>query len=197
MSDIRPGAKAIAFKRTSRVLAQCMQVLGWFLLAAAGIALIGSLITALLPSDILGRLREGQAGKRLKILDSEFELPPGTPHKPIVLSILLTILPMCVWTGAVSLLIAGILGLVGAGRPFDNSNARRLSWLAVLAALEPLMEMAAGLAGKGVLAAALGLHSSIAVSGNVSWSLVLLLLLVLSGVFRYGAELQSDVDATV
>jgi hypothetical protein len=198
------STKAKRFKALVKALRIAMTIIGWTCAATACLGALAAATIAFIPSQDLGAYGQARpsadaprAAVNLKILDFELDVEPGMPRQPIILASLLACLPYLAWTGLVAFLLGTMLKRAEAGIPFHADNAKTLGWLALAAICKPAAGMIGGNASKAVLNAGLGLDLGYVFNYDISALLGGLLILVLAGVFRYGAELQHDLDGTV
>lgn len=95
--------------------------------------------------------------------------------------------------------LKGILSAVEKGRPFAPGNARRLSLIGIVFLISSLLltNLQATLVYKILHAANAAGMFSVNFTVNTTMLFAGLLLLILSGIFRYGAYLQEEYDATL
>ncbi len=99
----------------------------------------------------------------------------------------------------VSLYLKGILFAVEKGHPFAPGNARRLSLIGIVLIISALLlpNLQAILVHTILHAANIDGMFSVNFTVNTAILFAGLLLLILSGIFRYGAYLQEEYDATL
>lgn len=101
--------------------------------------------------------------------------------------------------GAALFYLSGVLGMVEKGLPFDRSNARRIASIGFIFLLGSVMVGVAQASVANIIVHSLDLTDLVSVnySANTTMLSAGLLLLILSGVFRYGSYLQEEYDATL
>jgi hypothetical protein len=221
-----PTSKALRFQSAAKVLYWVTIALMWILAAIALIAFICSIVVALIPAERLGNYSGNSLGRFFVfgaksgaevingggrgsdgtgtfhgmdfLYGQSVQLPAGAPLKPIILSISLFTSPLCLLCAAIALFLGRILKAVARGRPFEPDNGKALLWIAICIPALYLFYFAAGFLTIEYLIHSIGLSAHCVFSLRLD-ALVLptLLLLILSGVFRYGSELQRDADETI
>ena len=97
-------------------------------------------------------------------------------------------------------LLRRILQSVSAGTPFVEANARRIraigNLIPVFGLLIQALHWATALVTMDTVAAE-GLHIRASLSPNLTYLFIGLVIIALGEVFRYGSQLQADVDLTV
>jgi len=193
---------AASFKSVSKVMLVIARITIWASFILAGGFAIASIVIAFVPKGSFGVIKGSYDLGELA--SSFFSLKVATPAEGISIKALLlagfsAVLPFCVWGGFFFIPISRILESITKGRPFDPLCAGFLRKLALCVALYPV----AGWACQGFALSALKAFS-VPMNGlnfNFSYDPTMLvfaaLLFILSGVFKYGEELQRDADGTV
>jgi hypothetical protein len=195
-------AKAASFKSLSKVMLVIARIAIWACFILAGGLAIASIVIAFVPKGdfgvIKGSYELGQGAA--SFLSFKAATPAeGISIKAALLAGFTALMPFCFWGGFFFLPISRILESITKGRPFDPLCAGFLRKLALCVALYPV----AGWACQGF---ALSVLKAFAVPMNgfnfgFSYDPTMLvfaaLLFILSGVFKYGEELQRDADGTV
>jgi hypothetical protein len=101
--------------------------------------------------------------------------------------------------GAILLYLSGVLGMVEKGLPFDRGNARRIASIGFIFLVGSVMVGTAQASVANIIVHALNLTDLVSVNYTANTTMLStgLLMLILSGVFRYGSYLQEEYDATL
>lgn len=199
---VRASMKALRFGSLAKVLYVLTKIAMWVLLVLAGLSLLGTIVVGFVPAKEFGVYAEDSSVRAylsMRLFEGQsFRLPIGAPLKPIILSIGISIIPISLICAAIALFLGRMLRSVVLGRPFEPDNGKVLCWIALCLPLLYIVEAVTGF----VLVEYLRRSISFGIDNSLSFDLsriVLpsLLLLILSGVFRYGSELQRDADETI
>jgi hypothetical protein len=117
----------------------------------------------------------------------------------IIVQLLFTIVIYAAVFGCILFYLSGVLKAVENRSPFARENSRRISSMGVVffagSVITGLMQAAT--AHALIVALGLGETMSVDFSFNSTMLMTGLLLLILSGIFRYGTYLQEEYDATL
>ncbi len=189
-------------KKVAFVLEKVFMVLFWCFVAIAALLTIGEVVISLVPASLL-TIKDLTQGD-LSIVSGMFQFDLGDKLKgPIELKPLIQILlPVIILTAIFYLVnfkqLQAILRTVRNDRPFDAKNAKSLWIMSINFILASVILQTAGgivfsTALKMLRISEIGLRVSIGYTNLF----IGILLMVLSGVFQYGNNLQEEFDETV
>ena len=190
-------------KTIARILNVVFKFLFWALIFGGSLLLIAEVVVAFLPSKffILNDLYQGDMLFRIEGLfeyDLAKEIGSQLVVKPIILVVIPAILANCLFYLINIKQIQSILGTIKDDRPFDERNAKSLFTMSVVFITGSILLEVIGNRVFDVILETVGIGG---ISGSPSINLTMLftgvLLLVLSGVFKYGNYLQEEYDETV
>ncbi len=117
----------------------------------------------------------------------------------IVGQILFSVVTYAAIFGAVMFYLSGVLKNVEKRLPFARENARRISSMGLIFLVGSLLTSSVQAGTANVVIHALGLTEMMGVNYSINTTMIMtgLLMLILSGIFRYGAYLQEEYDATL
>lgn len=117
----------------------------------------------------------------------------------IVVQILFSIVVFVSVYGAISYLLSGVLGAIENGEPFQRNNAGRIFSIGLIFLGGSLFVGTAQASAANVIIHAMGLTEALTVNYSANSIMIVagLLMLILSGIFRYGSYLQEEYDATL
>jgi hypothetical protein len=223
---VSTSKNALKFGSIAKILHVLTIVVMWILVAAAGLSLVGSIVVGLIPAEKFGTYAEDNV-RSLSVPESmrgaddvkqalpssvttgtHFAIhlpngqtvpyPVGSPLKPMIMAICFSVMPLSLICASIAFSLARILRLIAQGRPFEPENGKALCWIALCIPIFYLAEGAISFALIEYLRRAIDLHADNSFSVQLNQVILpSLLLLILSGVFRYGSELQRDADETV
>ncbi|MHB8130178.1 MAG: DUF2975 domain-containing protein [Mobilitalea sp.] len=189
-------------KKVAFVLEKVFMVLFWCFIAIATLLTIAEVVISLIPASLL-TIKDLTQGD-LSIVSGMFQFDLGDQfHGPIELKPLVQILlPVIILTVIFYLVnfkqLQSILRTVRNDRPFDEKNAKSL-WIMSINFI--LASVILHNAGGIVFSTALKmLHfSGVGLQVSIGYTnlFIGILLMVLSGVFQYGNNLQEEFDETV
>ncbi|EEG78935.1 DUF2975 domain-containing protein [Dethiobacter alkaliphilus] len=128
---------------------------------------------------------------------AEQSTDPGV-SRTVVAGILYSVVVYSAVYGLVLFFLSGVLKSVEKGTPFIRQNARRLTSIGIVFIVGSVFAGVTQAAAAYAIIQALDL-AALSVNYSVNSNMILtgLLMLILSGVFRYGAYLQEEYDATL
>jgi hypothetical protein len=117
----------------------------------------------------------------------------------IVKQILFSIVVYYAVFGSILFFLSGVLKTVEDGAPFEGKNARRISSIGFIFMVGSLFVGTAQASTANTLIHALRLTDMMSVNYSANTIMIFsgLLMLILSGIFRYGSYLQEEYDATL
>jgi flagellar basal body-associated protein FliL len=117
----------------------------------------------------------------------------------ILVKILFSIVIFAVVYGAISFFLSGVLKAIENGEPFQSNNARRISSIGIVFLVGSFFVGTAQASTADVIIHAMGLTEVLTVNYSANSIMIAagLLMLILSGIFRYGSYLQEEYDVTL
>ena len=117
----------------------------------------------------------------------------------IFVQILFSIVVFTAVYGAISFFLSGVLKTIENGEPFQRNNARRIFFIGLIFLGGSLFVGTAQASAANVIIHAMRLTEALTVNYSANSIMIVagLLMLILSGVFRYGSYLQEEYDATL
>lgn len=117
----------------------------------------------------------------------------------ILVQILFSIVVFTAVYGAISFFLSGVLKTIENGEPFQRNNARRIFFIGLIFLGGSLFVGTAQASAANVIIHAMRLTEALTVNYSANSIMIVagLLMLILSGVFRYGSYLQEEYDATL
>lgn len=117
----------------------------------------------------------------------------------ILVRILFSIMVFAAVYGAISFFLSGVLKAVEKGEPFQSSNARRIFSIGLVFLGGSFFVGTAQASTADVIIHAMGLTEVLTVNYSANSVMIAagLLMLIPSGIFRYGSYLQEEYDATL
>lgn len=194
--------KAASFKSLSKVMLVIARIAIWACFILAGCLGLAAIVIAFVPKGAFGAIKGSyELGPGISpFFTLKAATPPeGIPIKPLLLAGFTALVPFCAWGGFFFLPISRILGSITRGRPFDPLCSGFLRKLALCVALYPVAGWACQGLALSMLKAFEAPMAGLSCSFGYDPTMLVFaaLLFILSGVFKYGAELQRDADETV
>lgn len=117
----------------------------------------------------------------------------------IVKQILFSIVVYSAVFGSILFYLCGVLKTVEYGVPFEQENARRISSIGIIFLVGSLFVGTAEASTANTIIHSLRLTDMMSVNYSANTTMIFsgLLMLILSGIFRYGSYLQEEYDATL
>lgn len=117
----------------------------------------------------------------------------------ILVQILFSIVVFAAVYGAISFFLSGVLKAIENGEPFQKNNARRIFSIGLIFLGGSLFVGTAQASAANVIIHAMRLTEALTVNYSANSIMIVagLLMLILSGIFRYGFYLQEEYDATL
>ncbi|NLB80999.1 MAG: DUF2975 domain-containing protein [Clostridiaceae bacterium] len=117
----------------------------------------------------------------------------------ILVQILFSIVVFAAVYGAISFFLSGVLKAIENGEPFQRNNARRIFSIGLIYLGGSLFVGTAQASAANVIIHAMRLTEALTVNYSANSIMIVagLLMLILSGIFRYGFYLQEEYDATL
>jgi hypothetical protein len=223
---VNTSKSALKFRSIAKILHILTIVVMWILVAAAGLSLVGSIVVGLMPAERFGTYagdyihsapvpesKRGVDGAKQAAPfsvttgthfmihlpgDQKVPYPAGSPLKPMIMAICVFILPLCLICASIAFFLGRILRSIARDRPFEPDNGKAICWIALCIPVFYLAEGTMSFALVEYLRRAIDLRVDNSFSVRLEQVILpSLFLLILSGVFRYGSELQRDADETV
>lgn len=130
-----------------------------------------------------------------------FAVGAVTPDQAVAIfrQMLFSIVIFATVYGAISFYLSGVLKAVENGIPFEPKNVRRLSSIGLIFMVGSLFVGIAQASTANVIIHAMGLTDALTVNYSFNSLMMVsgLMMLILSGIFRYGSYLQEEYDATL
>lgn len=190
-------------KRVTFVLTKVLSVVTWLLVACVVLLSIGGLII-LLMDDKYFTIKDAYKGNISLVIEGWFKYnivgEPGNvlSFKPLVLTIIPTVIVSVVFYIINVKLIKNILKYLLEGKPFDLRSSKSLWMMSINFFVASIVFKIAGSLIALKMMDMLNVETSnIGLLPDVSLVFTGLLLMILSGVFRYGYYLQEAYDETV
>lgn len=200
MSSMKEGFSR--FKSMTRFMSIIVRISIWACFILAACFAVGSVVVALIPGSFLGEMKDSfeiRQGSSTYLTFRPSLPADGVPLKAALVTIFTALVPLCAWGGFFFLPIHRILASILAGAPFAPRNSGHLRSLALCIGLYPV----AGWVSTSFAIGVAGVFPELARQMRSSFGydpamlVFAALLLILSGVFKYGEELQRDADGTV
>jgi hypothetical protein len=190
---------ALKFGAITRILHVLSIVVMWILVAAAGLSLVGSIVVGLIPAERFGTYVTTSIHFAINLPNGQkAPYPAGSPLKPMIMAIFFSALPLSLICASIAFFLGRIFKSIALGRPFEPDNGKALCWIALFIPIFYIAEGAISFVLIEYLRRAIGLNVDNGFSLELNKVILpSLLLFILSGVFRYGSELQRDADETV
>lgn len=117
----------------------------------------------------------------------------------ILVKILFSIVVFAAVYGVISFFLSGVLKAIENGEPFQSNNARRIFSIGLIFLVGSFFVGTAQASTANVIIHAMGLTNALTVNYSANSIMIVagLLMLILSGIFRYGSYLQEEYDATL
>lgn len=189
-------------KRYSNVLRKVMSVFYWVAVVAACGSLIAAVAIIFIPSSNFV-FRNNGAGRLGFSLDGLIsyditEAAQGISMKNVYITILFMSVLLLLLVAIVAKQLVHILKSVENDIPFVKENAKRISTVGVVLLLSSFLIPAFGFIVARSMIDLLKIQNiSLNYSVNIYLVLAGFLMLILSGIFRYGSYLQNEYDETI
>jgi phosphate/sulfate permease len=190
-------------KKIARILNIVFKFLFWTLVFAGSLLFIAEVVVIFIPEKhfIFNNLYQGNMLFKIEGLfeyDLAKEIGNSLVIKPIILVIIPAILVNILFYLINIKLIQSVLKTIKDDRPFDEKNAKSLFKMSMVFIAASIILEALGRKVFVVILETIGIEGiSASLSINLTMLFTGVLLLVLSGVFRYGNYLQEEYDETV
>ncbi len=117
----------------------------------------------------------------------------------IIVRVLFSIVVFAAVYGAISFFLSGVLKAIENGEPFQSNNARRIFSIGMVFLVGSFFVGTAQASTADAIIHAMGLTEVLTVNYSANSIMIAagLLMLILSGIFRYGSYLQEEYDATL
>lgn len=196
-------AEVVQTRKMARTVGKIVNFLFWLLVFASVVSACAIVYVALLPAERL----EGAAGAgslsftepKLFTFRVPLESLTGAALRTIILVIASMLMISCTSWSLILKQLLGILKTVERNRPFTEENARRISVIGWILVVGSVVFSIVKTVASEVAIRAIDVVPGVTVTfqWDVSLALAGFCLLILAGVFRYGAYLQQEYDTTV
>lgn len=196
-------AELVQTRKMARTIGKIVNFLFWLLVIASAASVCGMVYLAFLPAERLADAAQAGnlsfVGPRWFTFRVPLESLTGDAIKTIMFVVVSMLMISALSWSLILRQLRSILKTVERNRPFTEENARRISvigWILVVGSV--VFSVAKAIAGE-VAVRALDVVPGMTVTfqWDVSLALAGFCLLILAGVFRYGAYLQEEYDTTV